>query len=72
MAQGAEGFTGLIVYAGDGHVVTPLPDDVGTVNNLLTALHPGMMPIHGSKPQSAVEWLENCLLIRISTRTNPF
>ena len=55
LAQRAEGFTGLIVYAGDGHVVTPLTDDVGTVNNLLTALHPGMMPIHGSKPQSAVE-----------------
>ena len=55
LARRAEGFTALVVYAGDGHVVTPLTDDVGTVNNLLTALHPGMMPMLGSKPQSAVE-----------------
>ena len=50
-----EGFTGLVVYAGDGHTVTPLTDDTGTVINLLTALTPGMMPIHGSKPQSGLE-----------------
>ena len=33
-----EGLTGLVVYAGDAHVVTPLTDDVRNIENLLPAL----------------------------------
>ena len=33
-----EGHTALIGYAGDAHVVTPLTDDVATIENLLATL----------------------------------
>ena len=50
-----EGTTGLIAYAGDAHVVSPLTDDLRTVANLLPALEPGIMPVRGSRPGPAVE-----------------
>ena len=50
-----EGQTGLIAYAGDSHIVTPLTDDTTTIANLLPALHPDMMPVAGSDPASAVD-----------------
>ena len=50
-----EGFTALVAYAGDSHVVAPLTDDVHTIENLLTALSPAMMPVLGSNPDSALE-----------------
>jgi Ca-activated chloride channel homolog len=50
-----EGFTGLIAYAGDAHTVTPLTDDVATIENLLAALSPEMMPQLGSNPGAALE-----------------
>ena len=43
-----EGQTGLIAYAGDAHIVTPLTDDTPTIANLLPALQPDMMPVPGS------------------------
>ncbi len=45
-----EGFTGLVAYAGDAHAVAPLTDDVRTIENLLAALAPDMMPVLGSNP----------------------
>lgn len=58
-----EGQTALVVYAGDAHAVTPLTDDVETINNLVPSLQPNIMPIEGSKPatgiQLAIELLEN-------------
>jgi len=50
-----EGQTGLIAYAGDAHIVTPLTDDTPTIANLLPALHPTIMPVPGSEPTGAVE-----------------
>ncbi len=50
-----EGQTGLIAYAGDSHIVTPLTDDNPTITNLVPALHPGMMPVPGSTPAAAIE-----------------
>ncbi len=50
-----EGHTALIGYAGDAHVVTPLTDDVATIENLLATLTPEMMPVLGSKPRSALD-----------------
>ncbi|MGD8176530.1 VWA domain-containing protein [Marinimicrobium sp. ARAG 43.8] len=50
-----EGFTGLIAYAGDAHVVSPLTDDTATIRSLLNALHPNIMPASGSRPEAAVE-----------------
>ncbi len=50
-----EGFTGLVAYAGDAHAVAPLTDDVRTIENLLAALSPDMMPVLGSNPRDAVD-----------------
>ena len=49
-----EGQTGLVAYAGDAHVVTPLTDDTGTIANLLPALNPDMMPLAGSDTPGAL------------------
>jgi Ca-activated chloride channel family protein len=54
LRQRAEGQTGLIAYAGDAHIVTPLTDDNPTIANLIPALNPGMMPVLGSDPASAI------------------
>jgi len=54
LKQRREGQTGLIAYAGDAHIVTPLTDDTPTIANLLPALHPDMMPVPGSDPTAAV------------------
>ena len=43
-----EGQTALIVYADDAFVVTPLTDDVATIEAQLNALSPGIMPADGS------------------------
>lgn len=50
-----EGFTGLIVYSGDAHVVAPLTDDTATIRSLLSALHPNIMPTPGSRPEAAIK-----------------
>lgn len=50
-----EGMTALIAYAGDAHVVTPLTDDTSTIELLLSALSPGMMPMIGNQPIQALE-----------------
>ena len=55
LQQRREGQTGLIAYAGDAHIVTPLTVDTLTIANLLPALHPDMMPLLGSDPVSALE-----------------
>ncbi len=54
LADRAAGLTGLVVYAGDAHVVTPLTDDVRNIENLLPALVPEIMPVAGSRPGPAL------------------
>jgi Ca-activated chloride channel family protein len=49
-----EGSTGLVAYAGDGHAVVPITDDRKTIENLLSALSPAMMPVLGSRPASGL------------------
>ncbi len=49
-----DGQTALLVYAGDVHVVTPLTDDTETINNIIPALHPNIMPAQGSNTEAAV------------------
>ncbi len=50
-----EGYTGLVAYAGDAHTVSPLTDDTRTIENMLAALAPDMMPIMGSNPRQALQ-----------------
>ncbi len=55
LALRGEGQTALVVYAGDAHTVTPLTDDVVTIEALVPSLNPNIMPLFGSDPISALE-----------------
>ncbi len=55
LRQRDEGFTALVAYAGDAHIVAPLTDDHRTIQNLLAALSPDMMPVLGSNLESALD-----------------
>ncbi len=50
-----EGATALVAFSGDSHVVTPLTDDMRTIQANLPALDPFIMPVIGSRPDLAVE-----------------
>lgn len=54
LALRTEGQTALIVYAGDAHTVTPLTDDVVTIEALVPSLSPNIMPLFGSNPIEAI------------------
>ena len=56
-----DGQTALIAYAGDPHTVSPLTDDVRTIEALLPALHPTIMPVPGSNTEAAVEMAQALL-----------
>ncbi len=62
LTQRREGQTGLIAYAGDSHIVSPLTDDNPTIANLLPALRPDIMPVPGSDPAAAVNQALGLLL----------
>lgn len=49
------GLTGLLVYAGDAHVVTPLTDDSRTIEGMLNVLEPVIMPATGNRADLAVQ-----------------
>ncbi|MCH7743193.1 MAG: VWA domain-containing protein [Proteobacteria bacterium] len=49
-----EGITGLVVFAGDAHTVTPLTDDTNTIIAMIPALTPQIMPARGSKLAPAI------------------
>lgn len=49
-----EGLTGLIVYSGDSHMVTPLTDDTRTIESQLSGLSPTIMPSRGSNIEAAL------------------
>lgn len=55
LRQRGDGQTALIAYAGDPHTVSPLTDDANTIEALLPALHPSIMPEPGSNTEAAVE-----------------
>lgn len=68
LARRHEGLTGLVVYAGDAHIVTPLTDDTATIENMVPALAPNMMPLYGSRVgegiELAIELLKNSEVTR--------
>ena len=51
----SEGQTGLVSYAGDACVVSPLTSDTNTIRNMLPALRPDVIPVSGSRPDRALE-----------------
>ena len=56
-----EGVTGLVVFAGDAHVVTPLTDDTRTIANLMPALSPAIMPLPGANATSGISMASELL-----------
>ena len=50
-----EGVTGLIVYSGDAHTVSPLTDDAKTIAEMIPAVAPEIMPAPGSRLAPAIE-----------------
>ncbi|MFP3977991.1 VWA domain-containing protein [Marinobacter sp. KMM 10035] len=46
--------TGLLVYSGDAHIVTPLTDDSNTVIGMLNVLDPVIMPVQGNRSDLAI------------------
>jgi len=49
-----EGETGLIAFAGDAFVISPMTSDVANLQNLLPALNPSIMPELGSRADLAI------------------
>ncbi len=54
LSETREGQTGLVAYAGDAYVVSPLTTDTHTIANLLPALRPDVMPVAGSRADLAL------------------
>lgn len=50
-----EGEVGLVAYAGEAFVVSPLTTDAATVRAQLGALAPEIMPVQGSAPRDGLE-----------------
>ncbi len=50
-----EGQLGLVSFAGDAYVVSPLTSDTNTISNMLPALRPDVIPVGGSRPDRALE-----------------
>ena len=55
LAATEEGQVGLVSYAGDAYVVSPLTSDMNTIANLLPALRPDLIPVAGSRADIALE-----------------
>lgn len=53
--QAGEGEIGLIAYAGDAFVISPLSTDIQNLTALIPSLTPEIMPTPGSEPQYAIE-----------------
>ncbi len=54
LAARKEGQTALVTYAADAFVVTPLTEDAGTIDALLSSLATGIMPSQGSFADKAL------------------
>ena len=57
-----EGDTGLISYAGDSFIISPLTEDINNIKLLLPALSPQLMPVQGSNPLLALTMANDMLI----------
>lgn len=55
LAELREGETGLVAYAGDAFVISPLTTDVQNLETLIPSLSPEIMPLQGSDAVYALE-----------------
>lgn len=54
LERSQDGQVGLIAFAGDAFVVSPLTDDADTILAMLDAVVPEIMPVQGSRPDLAL------------------
>ena len=57
-----EGEMGLIAYAGDAFIISPLTEDINNIKLLLPSLSPDIMPELGSNPLAALTLANEMLL----------
>ena len=50
-----EGEMGLVAYAGDAFVISPLTEDAANISTLIPSLSPEIMPVPGSDPLLGIE-----------------
>ncbi len=55
LEQTKEGTIGLVVYAGDAFIISPLTSDSNTIASMIPTLSTGIMPILGSRPDIAIK-----------------
>ena len=60
--QSSDGQVALIAYSGGAYTVSPLTDDPKTIEALLPALHPNVMPSLGSNVEEAIAQANTLLL----------
>ncbi|WP_448552220.1 VWA domain-containing protein [Thalassotalea montiporae] len=56
-----EGDIGLVAYAGDAFVISPLTQDINNIKLLLPSLSPELMPALGSNPLAALDLAQQML-----------
>ncbi len=54
LSKRKDGQTALLVYANAAFTVTPLTEDIATINSQLSALSPAIMPAQGSESRVAI------------------
>lgn len=56
-----EGDIGLIAYAGDAFIISPLTQDIKNIELLLPSLSPDIMPVHGANALAALALADQTL-----------
>lgn len=64
LERSREGRTGMVVFAGEPHIVTPLTEDIRTIQNLVTALRTDIMPVSGDYAAPALQMAMELLNLR--------
>ncbi len=64
LERSREGRTGLVVFAGESHIVTPLTEDVKTIQNLVSALNTDIMPVKGDDAAPAFQMAAELLNLK--------
>jgi len=54
LGKNKEGSIGLVVYAGDAFIISPLTSDANTIASMVPTLSTGIMPVLGSRPDIAI------------------
>lgn len=62
LSKTEEGLTGLVVFSGMPHVVSPLTDDTNTIMSMVNSLSPDIMPLKGSDTTAALKKAKEVLL----------